>query len=492
MKNEDNDNIEMNYRIIFSLLWEKNLYFNQMKIKPSKNINANLFRFNVEPENSINILLTGFARCGKSTIINLFFDKLISRESLSPLPVTKNSIEYSYKQQNDENDCGIKIIDTPGIMEGIEDNQNLIKTLVNDSIKETENNNDNIHYILFISDTRLNLIGNENFFSFLNEIKIPVIFIINKVNFDNISKKVLKDYLMNKNYNKLIVGNDGDNIIEVNLDEGVNGKVNDIFKYIYNDLIHKNDFLINNHEINKDNINQYFENSNHNNNDLLKNIKGIDDIILRGEKYSNRVIVSFISAITGSGFCPIPGVDIPLFFILIATMLISILASYKIKLNDNFPYKRFFSFIFENEKAGKILEESFDDLQNNLNNEQIGRFSKIKKKILLAGKGTALIAISILKIVTFRTFLLGISEFLDFIPIIGWIAGGVVSAIINVPLAKKLGKNSKKFCKTFVRERRFNILNNIIEGYKKSVNIIKKFNDRINWERKIQIQEKLN
>ena len=128
MKNEDNDNIEINYRLILSILWEKNLYFNQMKIKPSSNFNANLFRFNVEPTNSIKILLTGFARCGKSTIINLIFDKLISRESLSTQSVTKNSIEYSYRKQNDETDSGIIMIDTPGIMEGTEDNQIIIKT----------------------------------------------------------------------------------------------------------------------------------------------------------------------------------------------------------------------------------------------------------------------------------------------------------------------------------------------------------------------------
>ena len=55
LRNASDNDIETNYRLIFSLLWEKNLYFNQMKIKSSENPKANLFRFNMEPTNSIKI-----------------------------------------------------------------------------------------------------------------------------------------------------------------------------------------------------------------------------------------------------------------------------------------------------------------------------------------------------------------------------------------------------------------------------------------------------
>ena len=505
MKNEDNVNIEINYRLIFSLLWEKNLYFNQMKIKPSANFNANLFRFNVEPVNSINILLTGFSRCGKSTIINLIFDKLISRESLSPHPVTKNSIEYSYRQHNDENDesdSGIKIIDTPGIMVGNgrnDDNQRVIKKIINKSIQDANNIHENIHYILFLLDTSPNFEKKKEFLDFLNGIKIPVIFIINKVPyFDNIRKRVIKDYLRtnhyNNLYNNLIIGDNWDNIIEVNLIEGVKGKVNDIFKYIYLDLIKKNEFLINYSELDDDNVQEFFQNLNHKNNTLLNNVKGIDDIIIRGEKKADIAIYSFTSLIAGTGFCPIPGVDIPFYFVFLASMLTSIINSYGIKLNNTFPYKRFFSEIFDNQEAGKAIDDySINNSENKLSQEQNQKVSKINKTIIgLVGGGTSIIATSILKIVTFRLVLLGINELFDFVPVVGWIAGGVVSAIINIPFVIKLSKNSKKFCKTLAKERTASILRNIIEGYKNAVDIIKQLSERKNWERKIQIQEKLN
>ena len=88
--------------------------------------------------------------------------------------------------------------------------------------------------------------------------------------------------------------------------------------------------------------------------------------------------------------------------------------------------------------------------------------------------------------------MLGINELLDFVPVVGWIIGGVVSAIINIPLVRKLSKNCKKFCKNLVEKRSGSILKNIIEGYKNTVDIIKQLSERNNWERKIHIQERLN
>ena len=223
-------------------------------------------------------------------------------------------------------------------------------------------------------------------------------------------------------------------------------------------------------------------------------MKGIEDIIIRGEKKADISIYSFTALITGTGFCPIPGADIPLYFVFLASMLTSIINSYGIKLNKTFPYKEFLNSIFDNEEVGKVIEDySINNPENKLNNEENQRVSKINKAILrLVGGGTSIIAISILKIVTFRLVVLGINELLDFVPVVGWIIGGVVSAIINIPLVRKLSKNCKKFCKNLVEKRSGSILKNIIEGYKNTVDIIKQLSERNNWERKIHIQERLN
>ena len=495
LRNASDNDIEANYRLIFSLLWEKNLYFNQMKIKSSENPKANLFRFNMEPTNSIKILLTGFSRCGKSTFINLIFNNLFSRESLIPLPVTKNSIEYFYclDQPDKDKDNGLILIDTPGIL-WTTDNQKLVKQIINNSIENSNETLDNINYILFFYSPTQNYLHSEQFLLFLNGLSIPVLFIITHSPIDDHSyKNSLLGYLKLKKFNNLIVGEEGNNIFEVDLKNKDEGRINKIFKYMNNDLIQKNAFLTNNQMIEdkaeKEEIEKFICDLNNKSN-LFNKIKGIDDIVLRGRKKANIAIVSFISGITASGFSPIPIVDIPLFFIFLATMLICIISSYQIKLKS-VNYSDFFSFIFENSKAGDLLSESNEDIQN-LNTEERKRVSKINKMILHFSGGTvALFAITIVKIVLIRVIILGACEVLDFIPIFGFIVGGAISAVVNIPLANKLSRNAKKYCEKLVKERMGDVVNNIIEGYKNSVDLIKTLSERNDWERKVLVLDKI-
>lgn len=495
LRNTSEDSIETNYRLIFSLLWEKNLHFNQMKIKSSKNFNANLFRFNVEPSNSIKILLTGFSRCGKSTFINLIFNKLFSRESLSPLPVTKNSIEYFYclDQPHKVKDNGLILIDSPGVL-GTSDNQNLIKEIINNAIANSNETLDNINYILFFYSATQTFQYTEQFLLFLNGLSIPVLFIITHSPIEDHSyKESLLNFLNLKKFNNLIEGEEGNNIFEVDLKNKDEGRINKIFKYMYNDLIQKNAFLTNNQMIEdkakKEEIENFIRDLNKKSK-LFNKIKGINDIVQRGRKKANVAIASFISSITATGFSPIPLVDIPLFFIFLATMLICIISSYQIKLKS-VNYSDFFSFIFENNKAGDLLSESHNDLKN-LKTEERKKVSTINKMILRFSGGTvALFAITIVKIVLIRLIILGASEVLDFIPVFGFIVGGVVAAVVNIPLAKKLSKNSKKYCEKLVKERIGDVVNNIIEGYKNSVDIIKILSERNDWERKVLVMDKI-
>ena len=179
-RNNSPENIEHNYRLILSLFWEKNLYLNQEEIKPNeKNVNANFFRINsIDPTSSIKILETGFTRKGKSTLLNLIFGKLIARESPQDFPLTSKSNEYTFisrgnNANNNEEEIigGLKIIDTPGLEEGNNNNQRLLKDLINKSIEKYEQSLDVINYILFFLTPGPNFEGKDDFLRFLNSLR---------------------------------------------------------------------------------------------------------------------------------------------------------------------------------------------------------------------------------------------------------------------------------------------------------------------------------
>ena len=147
--NERERNKEINYRKILSYLWEMTLLLNQKPITLSKTPEANFFRIKeVFPTVTINILLCGFSRKGKSTFTNMIFDKMATLENPSFLPVTSEIIEFLLPGQADENNIvkgGVKIFDVPGLIEGTTDNMSNIEKLVDQSIK-----NQNIILTLFI------------------------------------------------------------------------------------------------------------------------------------------------------------------------------------------------------------------------------------------------------------------------------------------------------------------------------------------------------
>ena len=139
LKNENEENIEMNYRTILSYLFELNQIYNQLPFKPSNNRIANLFRMQEEdPGVTIKILLTGFSRKGKSTFINMIFDKIVTLESPSFVPVTSKIIEFllpSQPRENQEIKGGLKIFDVPGLVEGTHKNMNNVLKLINNPLK---------------------------------------------------------------------------------------------------------------------------------------------------------------------------------------------------------------------------------------------------------------------------------------------------------------------------------------------------------------------
>lgn len=122
-------NEQLNIQII-SALWELDCCFNEKgnqicRYTPEKIFNG------LEKDNSlfsINILLTGLSRSGKSTFINLIAGKILALEADASESVTKNLSEYYIYKDDDKDEHGcIKIIDTPGIVPNNQDKDNEYK-----------------------------------------------------------------------------------------------------------------------------------------------------------------------------------------------------------------------------------------------------------------------------------------------------------------------------------------------------------------------------
>jgi uncharacterized protein (DUF697 family) len=80
--------------------------------------------------------------------------------------------------------------------------------------------------------------------------------------------------------------------------------------------------------------------------------------------------------------------------------------------------------------------------------------------------------------------------FLDFIPIIGTVIGGIIDFIVNVPFLYKIGREAQNFAERRIREEgvKINILNQIT-GYTKSFEEVNKLADKEDWSRKLNFPE---
>ena len=121
-----------------------------------------------------------------------------------------------------------------------------IMDLIDESISNLDKSYDVINYILFFLNPAPNFEGAFDFLRKMNESEIKIIFIINRDQprnngRANITKSTLIAHLKSKGLNNLIVEN-GNNILEVDLIRGVEGRTNEAFRYLHNDLQQNNRF----------------------------------------------------------------------------------------------------------------------------------------------------------------------------------------------------------------------------------------------------------
>ena len=176
-----NDQQLNNY--IVSSLWELDCYFNEKGNEIDRYSPKSIVK-GLETDNSffsINILLTGLCRTGKSTFINLLTEKLIALESNEAESVTLKVSEYYIHRNDDKKEHGaIKLIDTPGLC----DDKNVNEKVLHQIKDFLENKNNQIekqiHFVFFFFMEGNPLLNSKELLKLLDESKYPVFFIINK------------------------------------------------------------------------------------------------------------------------------------------------------------------------------------------------------------------------------------------------------------------------------------------------------------------------
>lgn len=200
---------------LMEFLWEKECYYNERGTVLLNTTDK------IETNNYINIMLTGVSRSGKSTLINVLSEKLVTLESPFLESVTNKIREYKViTSENGEFLTGLRFFDTPGLTlikgKGLfskdRSTVNEVKEAINQKIKENKDSRDDIHLIYFMLKNYNNLEYYVDFFEYIIKInndrkkegkkKIYMIFIFNQGN--DGSEASLIQFLKDNNLNDLI------------------------------------------------------------------------------------------------------------------------------------------------------------------------------------------------------------------------------------------------------------------------------------------------
>ena len=253
LDNKEMSNENLNNKII-SLLWELDCYFKENGNLKCRYCPGNIFN-GLENDNTIftlNILVTGLTRAGKSTFINLTARKLSALESDLAVSVTKKITDYYIFKNNKNENRAIKLIDIPGLVKNktdkdYKDKENKIKQLIRN---ENKTFNKRIHFIFFIllKDSKLQINDSNNvkeIFQELNNTKVPVFFIINKVKTDSNFNQIISSIKESLNQNGFKNLSKDENFIPANFVKGDIGEIHGIdtiFSKILNHVNNKNYF----------------------------------------------------------------------------------------------------------------------------------------------------------------------------------------------------------------------------------------------------------
>lgn len=457
---------------IKSELWEIDCYYNERGNETCKFLPNNLIEKMEVSDLSINILLAGVSRAGKSGFINIVNNSLLAFENCEKSSNTSKVTQYQiFGQSRTEKDGYLKIIDTPGFNYKYdkENNKKLVDldkvnqeifNLINEF--KQKNSFDDIHFVLFFFFEGTPLTGTEKVLKMFMNNNYTVLFIINKsFNDDDNGKTVdIKSTLKFLKDNKLDKLAIEENLIPCNT---VSSKfqgygIKDIFKRIFDILTDQNKFYDDKKIL--DNLKKYKEKM-----DNIRDVKGkeeeynklLNDIVILKKNITkdNKIFQKYegeenileegkrkaelrkkitIGITTSNALIPIPYSDLALTPVLQAGMIYAILKGYGISLTNlnletlgfcllgggarevghigyNFVSKE----IFENTAKGCMME-----LAN----------------MILSKQSTK-----------------SISESMKFIPFFGWAIGSSIGSGLNYFTTKILAEKSILFCEEYLRKK---------------------------------------
>ena len=489
---------------IKSEIWEIDCYYNERGNENCKFLPNNIIK-NIEVSNlSINLLLVGISRAGKSSFINIVNNSLLALESCEKSSITSKISEYQiFGESKTEKDGVIKIIDTPGF--NYETNKKTdekkIKNLeqinqgILDLINEHKNKNsiDNIHFVLFFFLEGTPLQGTQKVLEMFMKENYPVLFIINKsTNEDdngqssdiNSTIKFLKE----KGLNKLAIP---ENIICCNIihsNKCYGYGIEMIFKRIFNILTEKNRFYAENEifkkiKESKEKINTYLNVEGKENeykkylndsieikkkisktNELFKKYEGEEKILEEGNENAKKEKKNYKLLTVSNAFIPIPYTDLALTPVLQISMVYSICNGYGISLFglDKAQLKELFF-------PGGVRE--IGHLGYNTISKSEFFFSKTAKGCL----------VELAKLIT-KKGNKSIIETIKFVPFFGFIVGGTIGSVMNYYSTEKIADNTILFCEKYLREKgSLEFIINRLEIFTNIFKEIKRLSEKKQW-----------
>ena len=490
---------------IKSEIWEIDCYYNERGNENCKFLPNNILK-NIEVSDlSINLLLVGISRAGKSCFINIVNNSLLALETCEKSSITSKISEYQiFGESKTEKDGFIKIIDTPGFNyetnkktdEKKITNLEQINQGILDLINEHKNKSsfDNIHFGLFFFLEQTPFQGTQKVLEmFMNE-NYPVIFIINKsTNEDDNGKssdiKSTIKFLKEKGLNKLAIT---ENIICWNIitSKSFNGYgIGLIFKRIFDILTEKNQFYCENEILKKikeckEKINTYsnvkgkekeyekylndsieIKKKIAKTNELFKKFEGEENILeefnknAENEKKKNKYLT------VSSAVIPIPYTDLALTPVLQARMIYSICKGYGISL-----------FGFDKYELIKLLVQGgvreIGHLGYNTISKTTTFFSNTAKGCLM----------EFAKLIMKRESGKTIIESMKFIPFLGFIVGGTIGSVMNYYSTEKIADNTILFCENYLREKgSLEVIINRLEIYTNIFKELKRLSEKEQW-----------